>query len=415
MRLDNMMANIYKKYSVSLDKASYEIVIGRNIFSDLGSFIEKKTNDKRVIVIVDSYFDEAVRKNLVSEMDRSGFETIIHLFDAGKQNKNINEAIKIYEKLEANNFARDSTMIAVGGGVIGDLAGFVASTYLRGMNLIHIPTTLTAMIDSSIGGKVALNFKQTVNAIGNYYHPLVNVIDLQFIDTLSDRDYRAGIAEIIKCGIICRRELHDYLLGNSRSILNRVEDKLLQVMYGAIEVKLLHVTGDVNEQGKRLKLNYGHTLGHAIETSTGVFDEVYRHGEGVAIGMVGAAYIARHYYGHQNRVLEEHEEILRQYSLPIRVETDSIGFEHNKLLDDCLRIILKDKKRKANRLRFILPLEVGKTEVCNDVPEELILNAYRYLIEEGHLDRTSISKPAIEDVEPPRKKKLLSKEGDRVT
>ncbi len=377
-----MSGKIIKKYSVSLDKSNYEILIGRNIISTISQFLAEKTKDKRVLIVIDKFLKERVLNTLLPELTEDGFSVYTHNFEAGKQNKNISEAIKIYEALESNDFARDSTMIAIGGGVIGDLAGFVASTYLRGMNLIHVPTTLTAMIDSSIGGKVAINFRKTVNAIGNYYHPLLNIIDFQFIDTLPDRDLKGGLAEIIKCSIICDKELFDYLNLNAAQILNRDESSLVEICSRAIEIKLDHVKDDIKEQNKRLKLNYGHTLGHAIETSTGVFEEIYRHGEGVSLGMVGAAYIVRNYMHANSDILYRHEEILQKYGLPIRVESNKIGFERSKLLKECMRNIWKDKKKKGNKLRFILPVDIGKCEIYNDITDELIERAFNYLIKE---------------------------------
>lgn len=377
-----MSSNLFKKYSVSLDKSHYEILIGRDIIAEAGRFLAGKTDDKRVLIVVDEFLKDTALNLLLQELTKEGFKVYIHTFEAGKQNKNINEAMKIYEVLESNDFARDSAIIAIGGGVIGDLVGFVASTYLRGINLIHIPTTLTAMIDSSIGGKVAINFRKTVNAIGNYYHPLLNIIDFQFIETLPDRELKGGLAEIIKCSIICDRALFDYLSTHSTDILNCEESSLVTICSRAIEIKLDYVVGDVKEQNKRLKLNYGHTLGHAIETSTGIFEEVYRHGQGVSLGMVGAALIARDYMNYNDDILHTHEEIMEKYGLPVRVESGKFGFERAKLLKECLRNIWKDKKRKGNKLRFILPVEVGRCEIYNDVPDKLIERAFEYLITE---------------------------------
>ncbi|MCL4418114.1 MAG: 3-dehydroquinate synthase, partial [Actinobacteria bacterium] len=316
-----MIGKIIKNYLVSLDKSNYEILIGRNIISTISQFLAEKTKDKRVLIVIDEFFRAKILDPLVQSLSDFGFSVYAHNFEAGKQNKTISEAMKIYEILESNDFARDSTLIAIGGGVIGDLAGFVASTYLRGMNFVQVPTTLTAMIDSSIGGKVAINFRKTVNAIGNYYHPLLNVIDLKFIDTLPERDFKAGLAEIIKCSIICDSELFSYINDNDDIIMKHEDDAIMKIFGRAIEIKLDHVRDDVKEQNKRLKLNYGHTLGHAIETSTGIFEEIYRHGEGVSLGMVGAAYIAKDYMHHNSDILHGHEEILKKYGLPIRVES----------------------------------------------------------------------------------------------
>lgn len=380
--IEAMGEMILKKYPVSLDKTDYEILMGRNVVAAIGSFLPEKTKDRKVLIVIDSFFNKGVLDLLSGCLSEQGFSVYAHNFEAGKQHKNINEAMKIYEALEANDFARDSTLIAIGGGVIGDLAGFVASTYLRGMNLIHVPTTLTAMIDSSIGGKVAINFRKTINAIGNYYHPILNIIDLCFVETLPDRDFRAGLAEIIKCSIICDRTLFDFMNSNVSDILSRNESALMNICCRAIEIKLDHVRDDVKEQGKRLKLNYGHTLGHAIEVSTGSFREVYRHGEGVALGMTGAAYIAKEYFGCGSEVLEKHEDILQRYDLPTMVESGNIGFEMTKLRNECLRNILKDKKRKSNKLRFILPIRIGECAVFEDIPDDLIGKAFEYLIRE---------------------------------
>jgi len=374
-----MKSSIFKRYPVTLDRSSYEILIGRGAVASISDFLAGVTKDDRVIVVCDEYFKTRIGP-LTEALVTAGFAVDVYSFEGGKHHKNINEAMRIYEVLEKNDYARDSTMIAVGGGVIGDLAGFVASTYLRGMNLIHIPSSLTAMIDSSIGGKVAINFRKTVNAIGNYYHPILNVIDLEFLETLPDRDYRAGLAEIIKCAVIADRELFDFLDANSEAVLGREEDALLKTVYRAIEIKLDHVIGDVREQNARLKLNYGHTMGHAVEMSTGTFEEVYRHGEGVAIGMVGAAHVAREFLNQGDEILKRHEAILEKYGLPVKCASGAIGFDADMLKKECLRNIFKDKKKKNTRLRFVLPVEIGRCGVYDGISDETIRKAFDYII-----------------------------------
>lgn len=378
-----MSGSILKRYPVSFgssgDKSNYEILVGRGIIPAIAAFLAQKTKDDRVIVVCDEYFKARVG-SLTDALSKAGFSVNVYSFEGGKHHKNINEAMRIYEALEKNNYARDSTMIAVGGGVIGDLAGFVASTYLRGMNLIHVPSSLTAMIDSSIGGKVAINFRKTVNAIGNYYHPILNVIDLDFLDSLPARDYLAGLAEIIKCAVIADKGLFDFLDANSGAVLRREEEALLKIVYRAIEIKLDHVRDDVKEQNTRLKLNYGHTMGHAVEISTGTFEEVYRHGEGVAIGMVGAAHIVRVFLKQGDEILKRHEAIVGKYGLPIKCASGAIGFDADALKKECLINIFKDKKKKDARLRFILPVEIGRCEVYAGIPDDMIKNAFDYII-----------------------------------
>lgn len=371
----------HKEYTVNLDGKPYPIFLGRGIVSaKVMEVLTNKTINKNIVILFDAHFAEEIDDILRLKLAQEGYTVYLYPMEAGKQNKTINQAIKIYELLETNNLSRDSTVIAVGGGVIGDLAGFVASTYLRGMNLIHVPTTITAMIDSSIGGKVAINFRNTINAIGNYYHPILNILDLDFIETLPLRELKAGLGEIIKCAIIADKDFFKYLKANNEAIFKRDEDVLMHIMSRAIEIKLDHVTGDVYEQEQRLKLNYGHTVGHAIEVSTSVLEEVYRHGEGVALGMVGAAYIADKYFGQGREILDRHEDILRLYDLPIRLNAPAIGFDSVTLIDDCMMNVYKDKKRKDNKLRFILPCDIGRCEVASDIPEALIREAFEYLI-----------------------------------
>ena len=371
----------HKKYTIDLDGKPYELCLGKGITSlELIKALKAKTCNKNVVLVFDDVFTDKVENQLKPDLLKEGFTVYLYAMQAGKHNKTISQAIKIFELLEANDLSRDSTLVSIGGGVIGDLAGFVASTYFRGMNLVHVPTTLTAMIDSSIGGKVAINFRKTINAIGNYYHPMLNIVDLDFIPTLPQRDFKAGLAEIIKCAIIADKDFFEFLNQNKDDILNRKDDVLLHSMSRAIEIKLDHVTGDVKEQGKRLKLNYGHTLGHAIEVSTSILEEVYRHGEGVSLGMIGAAFLGKELLNTDNKVLRSHEKILRDYELPVRVYPEEINFERKILIDECMSNVYKDKKRKDNKLRFILPENIGECKVYSDIPDELIRKAFEYVI-----------------------------------
>ena len=184
-----------KQFTVNLDGKPYALLLGNGILTTaIIEVLNSKSNNRNIVIVFDTFFGKMIVDSLKTQLIKAGYVVYTHPLEAGKQNKTISEAIKIYDLLESNNLSRDSTIIAVGGGVIGDLVGFVASTYLRGINLIHVPTTMTAMIDSSIGGKVAINFRETINAIGNYYHPILNVIDFDFIKTLPAREFKSGLA-----------------------------------------------------------------------------------------------------------------------------------------------------------------------------------------------------------------------------
>jgi 3-dehydroquinate synthase len=289
--------------------------------------------------------------------------------------------LKVYGILEENNLARDSTLIAVGGGVIGDLAGFVASTWLRGMNLVQIPTTLMGMVDSSVGGKVAINFRRTINAIGNYYHPILNLMDLSFVDSLPDRDFKAGIAEVIKCGIISDPLLLDYLQENSSAVLDRCDGNVVHCIARALEIKIAHVQGDTREGGKRLLLNYGHTLGHSVEISTEKnHQEQYRHGEGVSIGIMAVAWVAEQFLQAPRDLYQRFEELFNAYDLPTFVDSQALGFARNDLVLTCCENVMKDKKRLNNSLRLILSGELGSAKVYGNVPFDIVENAFKHII-----------------------------------
>lgn len=369
--------------SVDLDGAPYPLLIGKGAIGVLPERLSELTKNRKLILVYDDFFRDSIAKDLSDALSMTGFDVLLHEMPAGKGNKNINEALRIYAKLEENDFARDSTLVALGGGVIGDLAGFIASTWLRGMNLVHIPTTLLSMVDSSIGGKTAINFRHTINGIGSYYHPILNFIDLNLVDSLSDRDYRSGLAEVIKCAIINDRNFYQYILDEHKNILSRNHDDVIKFIRETIQIKIRHVQGDVKEGGKRLLLNYGHTLGHAVEISTVDKDnhEQLRHGEGVSIGIMAVSYIAEKYLGTDKSVSASFDRIFDIYGLPKKVIASELGFEREKLISSCIRNVVKDKKRINNNLRLILASEIGKASVFNDVPFDFVEAAFHRIIE----------------------------------
>ena len=375
------MSNKKNIISVNFDENQYEIYIKRGVINDLGRLLNEKTNNKSVIIIADNFFKDSIVETINTALTDLGYKVTLYLMDAGKQNKNFNEVLKIYSIMEEKNLARDSTLIAVGGGVIGDLAGFVASTWYRGMNLVHIPTTLRAMVDSSVGGKVAINFRETINAIGNYYHPLFILMDIDLVNSLSKRDYASGLAEVIKCALIADKDFYNYLENNVEVILNRKESDLIYLMSKTIKIKVNHVNGDVREGGKRLLLNYGHTLGHSIEISTEKDgQEQYRHGEGVAIGIMAASYIATEYLEVSTDVQNSIEALLTRYGLPTYVDSNLLGFEKDFLINKCIKNVVRDKKRINNKLRLILLSKIGKSDVYSESSFENIKQAFKKII-----------------------------------
>jgi 3-dehydroquinate synthase len=372
------------KISVDLDGTPYPLYIGRDVIQTLPQHLSSATRNKQTILIYDVFFEDTIIHTLRNLLEQAGFNVVLHAVQAGKANKNFNEALKIYSKLEELNFARDSTLIALGGGVIGDLSGFIASTWLRGMKLVHIPTTLLAMVDSSVGGKTAINFRSTINGIGSYYHPILNLVDLNLVESLSDRDYRSGLAEVIKCAIIHDRDFFDHLSLNKEKILSREASHVTDFIERTIRIKIHHVQGDVKEGGKRLLLNYGHTLGHAIEISTTdkYGQEQLRHGEGVSIGIMAVAHIASRHLGTEAKTKDDIGRIFKEYGLPVDVSSSLLGFNRDRLIRSCLDNVVKDKKRLDNNLRLILADSIGSAGVYNDVPFSLIEETFNLIIKE---------------------------------
>ena len=368
-----------KTIDVNFDEFVYPIKIGYDITKDVVSVVGNKTKDKKILVVMDENLKQFSWDGIIGNpFQDKGYDIHMMYMNGGKSSKTLDIVIKLYTILEKNRFARDSTIVAVGGGIVGDLAGFVASTWFRGMNLIHIPTTLTAMIDSSVGGKVAINFKDTINAIGNYHHPIANIIDLKFIKTLPEREYFAGMGEIIKCAMINDKDFFDYLFTNVNRIKTRSSEEVLYLIQKTIDIKVNHVRGDIRESGKRLLLNYGHTLGHAIEMSTMDGDEErYRHGESVAIGMVAVAHIAEKHLNTHRSVRERLTQLLCLYGLSTHVKSPETG-----LIDKCLELVQLDKKRKGNQIRLILADTIGSASVFDDVPFDLIRDAFNKVIDE---------------------------------
>jgi len=375
--------NSYKIVQAKFDSVEYPILIGKDVRNNLIDLIKEKTSNSKIIIVADVFFKDNLCKDIEDILNKEDYELFTYYMEAGKGNKTINEVLKIFGIMEENNLARDSTLIAIGGGVIGDLAGFVASTWLRGMNLIHIPTTLMAMVDSSIGGKVAINYRQTINAIGNYYHPVCNIMDLSIIDTLSHRDYLSGLAEVIKCAMINDIDFFDYLENNKNIILKKEYNTVIDFILKTIQIKINHVNGDLREGGKRLLLNYGHTLGHAIEISTEKnHQEQLRHGEGVSIGIIAVAYIATKHLNLNDSIQKRYENILNQYGLPIKISASKLGFKREILLKKCFDNVKKDKKRLNNHIRLVLSDKIGSAKVYDNVPFRLIEEAFKYVIEE---------------------------------
>ena len=283
----------------------------------------------------------------------------------GEQFKNLDWANAIYTALLTNFFDRTSALVALGGGVIGDLTGFAAATFMRGVPFAQVPTTLLAMVDSSVGGKTGVNHPMGKNMIGAFHQPKLVLMDLDTLKTLPKEEFLSGMAEVIKYGVIADRELFDYLEKNREKILSLELGPLTHIIKRSCEIKADVVSKDEREGGLRAILNFGHTVGHAIET---IENYTRRHGEAVAIGMVYASKFAHHIGLCDALVPERVEKLIRSYGLPTGLSVLSRRPSVTELMDT----MQVDKKAEGGKVKFVLPTKIGEAVITKEWNERAL-------------------------------------------
>lgn len=343
-----------KQIDVKVSKP-YTVYVGEGI----GGFINEQIRDKRIYVITDSNVHRFYGEFL------KGLSNYVYVFEAGEKNKNYKTLLGIYDFLIENGGDRYSCIVGLGGGVVGDIAGFAASTYMRGIDLVHIPTTLLAMVDSSIGGKTGINYHDLKNVVGSFYQPRAVYVDVNFLKTLPEREYISAFAEIIKYGIIKDKELFEFLEQNTESLLKRDTKALKIVVERSIKNKVEIVEKDEKEKGLRAILNFGHTFAHAIESITEY--KKYYHGEAVTIGMVEALKVSKNMGLINQNEAERVVKLIENFGLPTKLK-----LKVNK--DRMLEIMLKDKKNKNSSLRLVLTKGIGSSIIAGGINSELILD-----------------------------------------
>ncbi len=337
-----------KTLRVNLSEDSYDIIIGKNLLAQLNENLRKFFTGKKVMIITDDNVEKLYANKVKEVLLVDGYEVEIFAFPHGEESKTLETCAKAYEKLIDFKFSRSDLIIALGGGVVGDLAGFVASTYLRGVKFVQIPTSLLAMVDSSVGGKVAVDLPQGKNLVGSFYQPKLVLIDCEMIKTLSDKFFNDGLGEVIKYGLIRDKNLFDKLI--------RFKDKeellenLTEIIYTCCNIKREVVENDQFDTGERMILNFGHTLGHAIEKVHG-FSEV-THGEGVCLGMNIITKLSEEKGLTKVGTQKQIEEILRKYNLPYEIELN----KKNEILES----MMIDKKNLNGSLNLILLKDIGE-------------------------------------------------------
>ena len=353
------------KIKVNLDKktpTSYEIHIGKSILDRMGLIIAKNGWASRYIIITDSNVSALHGERVLAILRQMDLRVDMIDVPAGETSKNIQTSLHIVDRMIDLGADRTSALIALGGGVVGDLTGFIASIYMRGIPYIQVPTTLLAQVDSSIGGKTGIDLPQGKNMLGTFYQPKAIFIDIAFLETLPDRQFRTGLAEIVKHGIIDDPELFNYLEAGTEAIRNRDLGLIEEIIAQSCRIKCRIVEIDEMEKGYRRILNFGHTVGHAVEAECGYS---ISHGEAISMGMVASTLISerlRHLpSGDRERIIS----LIRRIGLPDRIP---------KVLspDGVLSRIKRDKKKEGDIIHFILLKKIGIPFVNGGVPETLI-------------------------------------------
>ncbi len=348
------------KMNVEFGDRSYPIYIASD-FSGLGKALSGARMGAKVMLITDSNVCDHYLKICVSQMKAAGAEVYSHVIQAGEKSKTLDTVKDIYRLLIAKRFDRNSVLAALGGGVTGDITGFAAATYMRGINYVQIPTSLLAQADSSIGGKTGVDFEGSKNMVGAFYQPRFVYINVNTLRTLPLRELSAGLAEVIKHGLIMNAEFYDYIAYNNKKIFSYDENTLQYMTKMNCTIKKSIVEQDEQEGGLRAILNFGHTFGHAVESA---FDFKLLHGECVSIGIAGAFRLAQKLGMVNATMADSVENTLKSAGLPVRIKGMDTQLIYEKMLHD--------KKAKDGKLNFILPKGIGEVISCMLDDERLI-------------------------------------------
>ncbi|ASK67604.1 MULTISPECIES: 3-dehydroquinate synthase [Shewanella] len=350
-----------KQIQVDLGERSYPIYIGQSLMSD-GETLSRYLLKKRILIVTNETVAPLYLKPIQDTMASFGEVTSVILPD-GEQFKDLTHLDSIFTALLQRNYGRDSVLVALGGGVIGDMTGFAAACYQRGVDFIQIPTTLLSQVDSSVGGKTAVNHPLGKNMIGAFYQPQMVIIDTECLQTLPAREFAAGMAEVIKYGIMWDAEFFQWLENNVQALKSLDTQALVYAISRCCEIKADVVSQDETEQGVRALLNLGHTFGHAIEAEMGYGN--WLHGEAVAAGTVLAAQTAKSMGLIDESIVRRIVQLFHAFDLPITAP-ESMDF------DSFIKHMRRDKKVLGGQIRLVLPTAIGRADVFSQVPESTL-------------------------------------------
>ncbi len=357
-------------FVVTTATESYPVFVGWGILDQLSRRMHQTRLSKLANIISDEEVFLHYGARICESLEQAGFAIESFVVPPGETTKNIDTASRLYDWLVERHTERGHTIVAIGGGMVGDLAGFVAATFLRGLPLVQVPTTLMAMADSSIGGKVAVNHPQAKNLIGAFYQPRLVVADVSTLSTLPKRETTSGWAEVIKHAMILAPDFFQFLQSHVERLANLEAEATTEAIQRSASLKAMVVSEDEKESGKRMILNYGHTIAHGLEAATGY--ERFLHGEAVAIGMMGAAMLSERLGLISEDVVTQQRDLLQRFGLPTTCsDIDKAGV---------LRAIELDKKVRAKAIMWVLLQRIGEPVLRNDVPTNEVFNVLDGLI-----------------------------------
>ena len=351
---------------------NYPVWVGWGILDDIGKKTKEYLSPSCVYIITDESILEHARKVQIS-MEKSGIASHMYIVPPGESSKTLETVQQIYSWLAGRKAERRHLIVAVGGGVIGDMAGFVAATYLRGMPFVQVPTTLLAMMDASIGGKVAVDLPQGKNLVGAFYQPKFVLSDVETLVSLPERELNSGWAEAIKHGLILDEDLLGIFENRVDEVRSLDRDIATEIIRKSVAIKANVVSRDERETlGIRILLNYGHTIGHAIESSTGYTK--YLHGEAVSIGMMAAAKIGQLAGILREEEVIRQEDVLKSYGLPVRAQ--------GLVAEEIIEATTSDKKTSDGIVNWVLLNGLGNAVIDNNIPINHVLDAVNFVIKD---------------------------------
>lgn len=354
-----------QRITVDLDGRSYPVLIGSGLLDQIGAICQAQGLGPRALVIAGEAVGELYGGVVLKSLHCHGYQVHYATVPDGEEQKKLDSAASLYDACLDAGLDRTSFIVALGGGVIGDLAGFVAATYMRGIDFVQVPTTLLAQVDASVGGKTAVNHPRGKNLIGAFHQPKLVLADVGTLISLDRRQFTSGLAEVVKHGLIVDPDLFGYCEKKWLALSQRKREALIHVIQRSVEIKASVVAADERESNLRAILNFGHTVGHAIESAS---QYRYTHGEAISIGMAVEARLSAELTGFPKEHIGRIDGLLKKLSLPVR---------HGGLeFDDVWERMINDKKASGGRIKFALLKEVGKAILTDQVPQESVAQAF---------------------------------------